>query len=178
MAIFRRRRRAPDVAGSSYTRFREAVREDFEECCAYCLLHEILAAGRDNFELDHFRPKSRREFAHLVDDFFNLVYACHPCNQYKSSTWPSDDLVEEGFRFLDFTTDSFSEHFLESERGRWLPLTRAARYTERRLRLNRRHLLELRGLLREIAELRGLSSVDWNRPCRDQLESLAPKLRR
>ncbi len=156
MPIFRRRAEAPSLRGKGHARFRSAVREDFAECCTYCLLHELLAGGADNFELDHFRPKSLPRFAHRVEDFFNLVYACHPCNKYKSNIWPPQDLRTQGYRFLDFSVDDFSEHFLETARGRWLPLSKAARYTERRLRLNRDHLLEIRGLLQEIAELRGL----------------------
>ena len=172
MPIFRRRTEAPSLRGKGYARFRSAVREDFASCCAYCLLHELLAGGSDNFELDHHRPKSL--FAHLVDDLFNLVYACHPCNKYKSNLWPSEDLEEQGYRFLDFCKDSFSEHFLETDRGQWLPLSKAARYTERRLRLNRDHLVGVRGLLCEIAELREVEPVDWNRPCGDQLVALKP----
>lgn len=174
MPIFRRRAEAPSLRGKGYARFRSAVREDFAACCAYCLFHELLAAGSDNFELDHFCPKSLSQFAHLVDDFFNLVYACHPCNKYKSNIWPPEVLQNQGYRFLDFSVDSYSEHFLETARGRWLPLSKAARYTERRLRLNRDHLLEIRGLLREIATLRKVAPIDWNRPCRDQLPALMP----
>lgn len=175
MAIFRRQARVPSVGGRGYARFRAQVRMDFAECCAYCLLHELLAGGHDNFELDHFRPKSLPQFTHLTDDFFNLFYSCHPCNKYKSSTWPSEDLHSQGYRFLDFTHDSFSDHFLETAKGRWLPLSKPARYSERRLRLNRPHLLDIRSLLQEIAELRDVPVVDWNRPCRDQLRALMPR---
>jgi hypothetical protein len=47
-------------------------------------------------------------------------------------------------------------------------------YAEQRLRLNRRHLVEIRSLLNEIADLKGVSWVDWNRPVRDQVISLVP----
>ena len=174
MAVFRRRPVAPSLQGKRYGRFRAEVRRDFVACCAFCLLHELLAGGRHNFELDHFRPKSLPHFAHLINDFFNLFYACHPCNKLKANCWPPDELLSQGYRFVDFTQDTFSEHFLETGYGRWLPLSKPARYTERRLRLNRRHLLEIRSLLREIAELRGIPHIDWNRPCRDQVPAVLP----
>lgn len=41
-----------------------------------------------------------------------------------------------------------------------------------RLRLNRRHLVEIRQYLREIAKLRGLSPLDWDLPAREQIHRL------
>lgn len=70
----------PDVSGG-YAAFRPYVRADFQQCCAYCCLHEFWAGGVGNFELDHYRPVSR--FPHLVRDFYNLRYACHVCNLTK-----------------------------------------------------------------------------------------------
>lgn len=80
MAHFSRTVPAPAFPGG-YTAFRAYVRQDFRQCCAYCLLHEFWAGGEDNFELDHFRPVSR--FPDLERDFYNLYYACHVCNQRK-----------------------------------------------------------------------------------------------
>ena len=174
MPVFRRRGAAPEVGGRGYSRYREAVREDFAGCCSYCLLHELLAGGPENFEIDHHRPKSLDRFRHLLDDFFNLFYSCHPCNRIKSNHWPSQELLQKGFRFIDYSSESFSEHFIETESGRWLPLSRSGRYSERQLRLNRRHLLEIRALLRDIAALQGKDPIDWNYPCRDQLQVLLP----
>lgn len=90
MSVFSRRETAPPPSDRS--RYRSLVREDFSECCAYCLLHEFLAGGASNFEIDHFRPKSL--FADLIDDYFNLYYSCHVCNQYKGAAWPSEELAD------------------------------------------------------------------------------------
>jgi len=95
MPVFLRRRTSP-LKTDDYTKYRPFVREDFRECCAYCLLHEIIAGGEANFELDHFRPKSRPKFAGLINDFYNLYYACHVCNQYKGQLWPTTELSERG----------------------------------------------------------------------------------
>ena len=57
MPVFQRRLQPPLITGG-YQAYRPFVREDFAESCAYCLLHELLAAGAENFELDHFYPGS------------------------------------------------------------------------------------------------------------------------
>lgn len=166
MSVFTRRNPAPPQE-TDYKKYHRYVREDFRECCAYCLLHEVLAAGAENFELDHFRPKSLPEFADHVNDFYNIYYSCHVCNHTKWRKWPSDELTAQGYRFIDFCVENFTEHFQEEVDGFWTPLTKPGEYTEGRLRLNRRHLVELRALLREIAVLRGLSPLDWNSTCRE-----------
>lgn len=169
MSVFTRRPMAPLVKGD-YTQFRPFVREDFSECCAYCLLHELLAGGADNFELDHFRPQSL--FASLVNDFYNLFYACHVCNRHKSNSWPSAELAVAGYRFVDLCRENFSTHFIELESGEWKPLTEAGFYTQARLGLNRRHLVRVRALLREIARLLGRESINWDQPSKDQIARL------
>jgi hypothetical protein len=161
MPVFIRRKPAPPEE-SDYTKYRQLVREDFRECCAYCLLHEILAAGESNFELDHFCPKSLPEFADRINDFYNIYYSCHVCNHTKGRKWPDENLVNLGYRFVDLCGEDFSEHFQEEIDGAWIPLTKPGEYTESRLRLNRRHLVEIRALLRQIAVLRGLDPVNWN----------------
>src|SRR5262245_27534597 len=84
---------APLVTGG-YQGYREYVRTDFCHRCAYCLMAELFAAGRENFELDHFQPKSR--FLDREQDFYNLYYACHPCNMSKHDFWPPKDLEDRG----------------------------------------------------------------------------------
>jgi len=171
LAVFRRRK-LPQSYVSRYSEFRPLVRDDFQECCAYCLLHEDWAAGEENFELDHFRPKSLPQFADLVTDFYNLYYACHPCNHFKGRTWPDPSLEANGYVFLDFCSEAFSSHFYENADGSWMPLSRSAEYTLARLRLNRKHLVQVRLLLRKIASERGVQAIDWNLPSKDQLREI------
>lgn len=169
MPIFQRRS-PPPPRQKDYHRYLPEVREDFLECCAYCLLHELLAAGADNFELDHFRPKSKLQFKHLETDFYNLYYSCHICNHYKSSIWPSEELQAAGYYFVDFCVDAYSTHFEEDANGVWHVRTRAGQYSSERLRLNRKHLIKIRRLLREIAERLGTSSLNWDVPCKFLVE--------
>lgn len=172
MPIFVRRSERPTLS-NDYRSYRAKVREDFTECCAYCLLPEILAGGQDNFELDHFRPKSKSDrLLADINDFYNLYYCCHVCNHYKAASWPTDELVTIGCRFIDFCSEEFSAHFRPEPDGSWVPLTLAACYAGERLRLNRKHLVKIRGLLNQIAELQGCDPLDWSCPTRDQLSGI------
>jgi hypothetical protein len=148
MARFDRTKPAPTVAGG-YQSFRPAVRKDFRSTCAYCLIRELFAAGEENFELDHFFPVSK--FPSRERDFYNLYYACHPCNKIKRAKWPDDDLQGKGVGFIDLCSEDFSTHFYELPDGCWKGLTLSANYTIDALRLNRKHLVELRKLLRRMA---------------------------
>lgn len=147
MPHFFRRAQAPVVAGG-YRSFRLFVREDFSRQCAYCLLMEVLAGGVDNFELDHFRPKSR--FPELLNDFYNIYYACHPCNHTKRDIWPSAELEARGISFVDLCKDDFAAHFRVNEDGKWEGVTAPGGYTVDKLRLNREHLVTIRKLLAKL----------------------------
>jgi uncharacterized protein (TIGR02646 family) len=144
MARFTRTTPAP-TGSHRHPIVRAQVRQDFERTCAYCLLEELLAAGPENFELDHFRP--RIHFRHLINDFYNLYYCCHPCNKKKGSLWPSEREERDGFRFLDLCDEDFQDHYRSLADGRWEPLTLPAKYTLQHLRLNNPHLVKIRRIL-------------------------------
>lgn len=145
MGHFQRRASTPSSKRRTYQSYRGTVREDFRATCAYCLLEEKWAAGLENFELDHFRPRSR--FPHLALDFYNLYWACHVCNRIKGASWPSSALQERGIGFVDLCSDDFDTHFTEQPDGIWAGRTLSATYTIDALRLNRPHLVTLRKLL-------------------------------
>lgn len=148
MAYFNRTRPVPNINGACYSKFRPSVRSDFREHCGYCLLPELLAAGEDAFELDHFRPRSR--FPTFETDFYNLYYACHPCNRIKHDKWPSEELQQRGIGIVDLCADDFETHFRLQPDGRWEGLTPSAVYTIDLLRLNRAHLVQVRLLIQAI----------------------------
>jgi hypothetical protein len=151
---FVRRSSAPTTKGSDYQALRPYVREDFRKTCAYCLLEETWAAGLENFELDHFRPKSL--FPQLALSYYNLYWSCHVCNRLKRDIWPARRLLKQGIFFVDLCVSAFDEHFVEQKNGKWRGKTLAAKYTIDSLRLNRPHLVELRILIRD------LRSPDFN----------------
>lgn len=168
MPIFSHRSPTP-FSTTDYRRFRPYIREDFEHCCAYCLLPEQLAGGQENFELDHFRPRSR--FAHLVSEYSNLYYACHVCNREKRDHWPCNGLQAQGYRFVDTCSDDFSSHF-RYHNGEWQPLSPAGEYTAERIRLNRIHLVRQRRIITSLVDRFGTSPIDWDSPLFPQLAPL------
>jgi hypothetical protein len=109
------------------------------------LLHEDWAGGKGNFELDHFRPKGRDEFRHLIQHFYNLYYSCHVCNRNKRDQWPIDEELAKGVCFVDLCRDDWEQHYELLPNGRLAPLTTAAEYTIDTVRLNSEHLVRLRG---------------------------------
>lgn len=145
MSSFIRTDPAPVVTGG-YRAFRSHVRKDFKESCAYCLLLELYAAGEQNFELDHFCPQ--KECPKLRRNFYNLYYACHPCNNIKRAKWPDAQLLKRGICFVDLCKDDFEAHFKERPDGQWDGLTESGKYTIDALNLNRKHLVQIRKLLR------------------------------
>ena len=105
-------------AKKNYGVFRQHVRKDFEECCAYCLRHEDWADGKDTSQIDHFRPKTL--FEELICDFYNLYNSCYHCNKWKADKWPPDELIAKGIGFIDFRRDNFEQHFRALPDGRWV----------------------------------------------------------
>jgi len=151
MPRFKRTKPAPTPQGSGYQAFRQHVRLDFESRCAYCLIAELLAGGEENFELDHFRPKSKFPKEEL--NFYNLYYVCHPCNNIKRNKWPSSAHQKKGIGFVDLCATDFDAVFEEDKKGGWRGLNDSAWFTIDMLRLNRRHLLEIRVLIARLGPL-------------------------
>src|SRR5258708_14076381 len=145
MPHFARTRPAPKTSGG-YVSFRPFVREDFCRRCAYCLVTKLLAGGDEAFELDLFRPRSR--FPELTDDFYNIYYACHKCNQFKSNRYPPPELEARNIGFVDLCTEEFDAHFRVGPDGKCAGISESGSYTIAMLRLNRRHLWVPRTILK------------------------------
>jgi hypothetical protein len=138
MPIFRRRSDPPAV--SNYKQYKQALREDFQYRCAYCILHEGPhgVGGFHQFQIDHFRP--RNKFPELTNTYSNLYYACSWCNRAKSDTWPSDEEQTLGFVFVDpCIEDLYTTHAsLDPSTGKLNPRTNAGDFTITEIQLNRR----------------------------------------
>lgn len=167
--------RSPAPSENNYTKYRPYIREDFSECCAYCLMHETFARGQENFELDHFKPKSKPEFLGLVHEYSNIYYSCHVCNQNKWNHWPSKELSSKGYRFVDTCKENFSAHFKDKD-GYWEPISSAGEYTAEKIRLNSRHNIQIRQMIEEWLSLLGEPSIDWDKPLKSQVAILTNKL--
>ena len=114
--------------------------------CAYCLLQEgsEITGGFQSFQLDHFRPVA--VFPILVNDYWNLYYCCHWCNNAKSDTWPDATERKQGFRFVDPCVENFfGKHAqLDSVSGELRFITPAGEFTIREILLNRKVFKDLR----------------------------------
>lgn len=137
---------APSVKGG-YGAFRPHVRSDFEQCCAYCCLHERHAGGEEGFSIDHFYPKDAKLFPARMHDFYNLYWSCMPCNRKKWNQWPPYEVLARGICFVDLCIDDFDQHYRLKPDGKLEPLTTSAAYTIAAIRLNREHLVKIRALL-------------------------------
>jgi uncharacterized protein (TIGR02646 family) len=147
MPRFTRTNPAPTVSGG-YAAYRLHVQGDFESVCAYCLLNELFAAGEENFELDHFKPRSL--FPESVTDFYNLYWSCHVCNRIKHNKWPCAALQSKGIGIVDLCIEDVERQFRELPDGKWEGITPSAQYTIDALRLNRQHLVKVRRLIQQI----------------------------
>ncbi len=151
-------RRLPEInCGKDHTLHRPQLRIDFRYCCTHCRVHEHRGAGKEDYEIDHFRPKGKPEFEHLEFEYSNLYWSCHVCNNNKGSYWPNPKELVNGYYFVDICSEEWDLHYRVEPDGELIPLTNAAGFTADRLRLNRDHLKDLR------AECM-LAGLDWSSP--------------
>jgi HNH endonuclease len=121
---------------------RRQVRERASERCEYCLLAELKAFFPH--EPDHIIAQKHGGRSVLN----NLALACFDCNRFKGSDIASVD-PDSGVITPLFNprVDHWTEHF-RLDRGRIIPLSAVGRTTERLLRLNLSHRVEIRRLAR------------------------------
>jgi hypothetical protein len=125
----------------------EPVRRAFAYRCGYCGVDEE-AVGAE-LTVDHDHPRS----AGGADDFENLVYACHKCNQYKGDYWPSSEEETAGQFVLHPHRHDLTRHIIENETtGELEPLTPTGAFHIQLLHLNRPPLIAHR-LARRAADL-------------------------
>jgi len=145
LAVFVRSEKTPRY--SDYRRYKPYLRRDFIYQCAYCRIHEAEFGGHHNFQIDHFRPQSL--FPELLSEYSNLYYACSICNNYKSDTWPTEEQMKQGRRFLDLCADDYDAHFEQLSDFTLRCKSEPARYTLAQLRLNRPQLVQLRQMRKQ-----------------------------
>lgn len=106
---------------------RRRLRELYQFRCGYCGVSETDMGAE--LTTDHYHPVSQGG----SDDFENLVYCCHACNEFKGDFWQAES--EE--RLLHPLHDNVAVHLAENENGTLTGLTQTGRFHIQRLRLNR-----------------------------------------
>ena len=76
-------------SSGSYREWKPQIARDCSHQCVYCAIIEARFGGIRNFHVEHYRPKSRAEFASLENVITNLYYACAICNGFKGADWPA-----------------------------------------------------------------------------------------
>jgi hypothetical protein len=133
----------------AYSHYREEVAEDCQHRCVYCDAEANEVGGPEAMQLDHFRPESYPEFAHLINDPRNIHYACARCNLWKSNWWPargSDNTHNGTDGFVDPFSEDRRSYFEITTDGTIKPLRAPAVYMIGLLRLDREFLRKLREL--------------------------------
>lgn len=111
---------------SDYRRYKDFLAQDFENRCGYTYCLDFWFGGKTNFQIDHFKPKSK--FPDLETDYNNLVYSCSFVNRAKS-----DDVGS----YIDPVDEDYNTHFYRDELGNIYPKaeSESARYMYIRLKL-------------------------------------------
>jgi uncharacterized protein (TIGR02646 family) len=141
---------------STHTEYKAHLRPLFRGRCAYCLTPDDRLGGMESMTVDHFWPRDR--YPDLLLSWENLYYSCGVCNEHYKKNHPSEREEAAGFRFVDPCQDDPDEHFRlivdprTGERCVVRPLSPAAEYSSRILRLNSRPFL--RDFWRELDSFR------------------------
>jgi len=112
---------------------KQAVQMRYDFRCGYCGMRETDASSE--LTIDHYLPVSQGG----TDDLDNLVYCCHPCNEFKSKYWHIDPKLS----LLYPPFDDVTQHFQEQPDGTLLALTERGENHIQVLHLNRLRLVEL-----------------------------------
>ena len=96
-----------------YQSYKGWLRDEFTFRCVYCLERERwYPNGHGGFGVDHVRPKGQAEYAHLICNYSNLVYACNRCNTAKN-----------GSILIDPCDVAFADHLRVDDNGEITGLT-------------------------------------------------------
>ncbi len=110
----RRSMNIPSV--NNYLSYKQQLIIDFKDLCGYCGKNRRYFF--DNFQIDHFRPKSK--YPELKNDYTNLVLCCPICNRNKSDDWPINDLNlyhDDSIGYVDPASEEFDKVFFRNETG-------------------------------------------------------------
>ena len=109
-----------------YKGYKEYLSKDFNSRCGYTNCFDFWFGGKGNFQIDHFKPKSK--FPDLETKYSNLVYSCSHINRAKSN--------DDGL-YIDPCDVNYNDHFYRDELGNIYPkeTSEAAKYMYKSLKL-------------------------------------------
>lgn len=118
-----------------YRDYRIPLREDFNYRCGYCDDRDFPRV--EYFEIDHLIPQKIMKVK-KDNDYKNLVYACHSCNNAKRAKWPSRDenisiIGEKGW--IDPCSGDYAKQFERDDCGRIVPITPIGKWMYDNLKL-------------------------------------------
>lgn len=122
----------PATTSKNYHDYKEPLRKDFLNRCAYCLRHEYHFGGEANGQIDHFFPvaefkkSNQPEFSYT---YSNLFWSCGECNNTKQESWPDAAEQDLGLRFIDSSLENTDDHWEVFPNGEINALTPAGDYT-------------------------------------------------
>ena len=90
MRWFKIKKGPKPTKGSFYPDWKDDLAFEASNQCVYCTIHTNPFGGIRNFHVEHYRPKSRKEFEHLTNDYNNLFFSCSICNCFKGADWPNE----------------------------------------------------------------------------------------
>lgn len=130
---------------NNYRDYKAPLTKDFFSKCGYCNDHDSWAGGRRGMQIDHFAPK--KKFAHLINDYSNLIYACFYCNNNKSDDWVTENATQSicsnGITgYIHPRLATYDKAFTRDESGKIIPQNEVAVYMYTKLALGlKRHAL-------------------------------------
>jgi len=107
----------------NYKTYKPFLRREFDHACVYCDVWESEMGGKKSFHIDHYRPKEKPQFKHLIAEYSNLLYSCRDCNEFKDDYWPNAIEWLMGRVYLDPCEYDVDDHIDKSEHE-WRGLTR------------------------------------------------------
>lgn len=136
-------RRSENIQYSNnYLIYKEQLVKDFRDLCGYCGKNRNYFF--DNFQIDHFRPKSK--YPDLKNDYNNLVLSCPICNRNKSDDWPTNDknvYHNDSIGYVDPASKEFDEVFYRDEDGNIFSNYDYGKYMITKLKFDIRPIKEL-----------------------------------
>ena len=136
-------RRSENIQSSNnYLIYKEQLVKDFRDLCGSCGKNRNYFF--DNFQIDHFRPKSK--YPDLKNDYNNLVLSCPICNRNKSDDWPTNDknvYHNDSIGYVDPASKEFDEVFYRDEDGNIFSNYDYGKYMITKLKFDIRPIKEL-----------------------------------